>query len=71
MVPLYKYPLEEESVNDKNCPHNIYMVTSYNAVTMESIEQMFQKMLQDKNSKSYGINSNKSPLVAQGHGANG
>ena len=69
--PIYQYPYEEESVNDKNCSHHISTTTSSNAVTMESIEQIFQKMLQDNNSKSNGRNKNKYPLVSQRHGVNG
>ena len=38
---------------------------------MESIKQMFQKMLQDNISKSIGRNNNKAPLIAQGHDKNG
>ena len=49
MVPFYQYPSEEESVNDKNCSHNICTKTSANAVNMENIEQMFHKMFQDNN----------------------
>ena len=48
MVPFYQAKSEEESANDKNFPHNISTLTSDNAVTMEGIEQMSQKMLQEK-----------------------
>ena len=48
MVTFYKATSEEESANDKNFPHNISTLTSDNAVTMEGIEQMSQKMLQEK-----------------------
>ena len=71
MGTIYQYPYEEESVNDKNCSHHISATTSANAVTMESIEQIFQKMLQDKNSKSNGRNKNKASLISTGYGVNG
>ena len=51
MGPFYQFPSEEESGNDKNCSPNISTTTSVNAVTMENIEQIFQKIFQDKNSK--------------------
>ena len=38
MGPLYKSTSEVESVNDKNCPHNISTVTNPNEVTTERIE---------------------------------
>ena len=48
MVPLYHSPSEEESGNGKKCSPKVSTTTSANAVTMESIEQMFHKMFQDK-----------------------
>ena len=45
--------------------------TSANAVTMESIEQLFQKMIHYNHSISDGRNINKTPLIAQGHDSNG
>ena len=45
---FYQYPFEEESGNNKTCSPNNYTTTSDNAVTMEGIEQMSQKMLQEK-----------------------
>ena len=51
MGPFYQSSYEDESVNDKNISHNISTTTSANVVTMESIKQMFQKMIQDNNSK--------------------
>ena len=70
MRPFYPFPSEEESVNDKTCSCNISTTTSANAVTMENIELMFQKMFHDNNSKSNSRNKNKSPLIAQGHDSN-
>ena len=70
MGPLYQYPHEEELVNDKNCSQNISTKTNANAVTTENIEQMFQKMFQDNNSKSNGRNNNKSPFIVQGRDVN-
>ena len=71
MGPFHQYPYEEESVNDKNCSQNISTTTSDNTVTMEKIEQMFQKMFQDNNSKSNGINNNRYQFIEQGHNVNG
>ena len=67
MGPLYKSKYEEEPVNDKNSPHNIYILTRPNATTMVIMEQMFQELLQDKNSKQNNRNNNKYALMAQGH----
>ena len=66
MGPFYNSPYEVESVNDKKCSHNISIVTSSNAVTMEIIEQMLPKILQDNNSKSDGRNNNKAPFFRKG-----
>ena len=71
MVLFYQSPSGEESGNEKNYSPNISTTISANAVTMESIEQMFHKMFQDNNSKSNGRNSNKAPLIAQGRDTNG
>ena len=49
MGPFYKYPSEGESGYDKNCYPHISTTISYNAVTMESIEQMFRKIFKDNN----------------------
>ena len=51
MVPFYKYPSGEESGNEKNYYPIIPSTISANAVTMESIEQIFYKMFQDNSSK--------------------
>ena len=51
MKTFYQYPYEYESINDKNCSQNIPTTKSANTVTMENIEQIFQKMFQDNNSK--------------------
>ena len=51
MGSFYQYQYEEESANNKKFSHNISTTTSVNAVTMENIEQIFQKIFQDKNSK--------------------
>ena len=48
MGTFYQSPSEEESGNDKNCSPNISTTTSANSVNMESIEQMFHRMFQDK-----------------------
>ena len=50
MGPFYQSPSEEESGNDKNCSSNISATTSANVFTMESIKQIFQKIIQDNNS---------------------
>ena len=71
MVPFYQSSSEEESVNDKNYSPNISTITSANAVTMESIEQMFNKIFQNNNSKSNNKNKNKYPLIAKLHDVNG
>ena len=47
MVPFYQSSYEYESVNDKSSSQNISTAISSNAVTLESIKQMFQKMIQD------------------------
>ena len=51
MGPCYQSSYEDELVNDKKNSHNISTTTSVNVVTMESIKQMFLKMIQYKNSK--------------------
>ena len=51
MGPFYQSSYEDESVNDKNFSRNISTATSANVVTMESIKQMSQKIIQDNNSK--------------------
>ena len=70
MVPFYKSLPEEEPDNNKKCSQNISTTTSSNAVTMESIEQIFQEIFQDNNSKLNVINNNKAPLIEQGHNTN-
>ena len=71
MVPFYQSPYEEELCNDKNWSPNISTTTSAHSVTMESIEQIFQKMFQDNNSKSKSRNKKQAPLIAQEHDVNG
>ena len=70
MGSSYQSTSEEESVNDKNCPHNTSTVASANAVIMEIIKQTFNKMFQDNNSKSIVRINNKSPLIVQVHVVN-
>ena len=70
MGPFYQYPSEEELGNYKTNSPKISTTTSNNAVTMESIEQMLHKKIQDKNSKSNIRNNNKSPFIAQRQDAN-
>ena len=48
MRPFNQSPSEEESVNYKNCSHHVFTLTSTYDITMEDIEQMSQKMLQEK-----------------------
>ena len=51
MGPFYQSPSEEKPGNDLKCSCNLYKAASVNVVTMESIKEMFQKTLKDKNSK--------------------
>ena len=51
MALFYQDPTEEEPVNDEKCTSRIPESSSADYITMEGIQKMFQKMLQEKNQK--------------------